>query len=75
VLAAFADQGKASIVTPLGALYPIVSVPIAIGFLGESVGAREGVGIVLALVSVVALSYETPASATPATATSGQPAQ
>jgi transporter family protein len=61
VLAAFADQGKASIVTPLAALYPLVSVPIAIGFLGERVDTREAVGIVLALVSVVMLSRETPA--------------
>jgi len=60
VLAAFANQGKASIVTPLTALYPVVSVPIAIFFLGEKVGAREAVGILLALASVAALSYETP---------------
>jgi transporter family protein len=61
VLAAFAHQGKASIVTPLAALYPVVSVPLAVGFLGESVGPREAVGIILALVSVVMLSRETPA--------------
>ena len=60
VLAAFADHGKASIVTPLAALYPLVSVPIAIGFLGERVGPREAIGILLALVSVVMLSRETP---------------
>jgi len=61
VLAAFADHGKASIVTPLAALYPLVSVPIAIGFLGERVGPREAAGILLALISVVMLSRETPA--------------
>jgi len=60
VLAAFADRGKASIVTPLAALYPAVSVPIAILFLGERVSAREGAGVLLALVSVVLLSRETP---------------
>lgn len=58
VLAAFAAHGKASIVTPLAALYPVVSVPIAIGFLGERVSVREAAGIGLALVSVIALSYE-----------------
>jgi transporter family protein len=63
VLAAFAQRGKASIVTPLAALYPAVSVPIAIGFLGEKVAPREAVGILLALISVVLLSRETPASA------------
>jgi len=61
VLVAFADQGKASIVTPLTALYPVVSVPIAIGFLGERVGTREAIGILLALASVAMLSRETPA--------------
>jgi drug/metabolite transporter (DMT)-like permease len=59
VLAAFAASGKASIVTPLTALYPVVSVPIAILFLGERIGPREAVGIFLALASVVALSCET----------------
>lgn len=63
VLAAFAYQGKASIVTPLAALYPVVSVPIAIGFLGERVGVREATGIILALVSVAMLSRETPVRA------------
>jgi len=61
VLAAFAHQGKASIVTPLAALYPVISVPLSVGFLGESVGPREAVGIFLALVSVAMLSHETPA--------------
>lgn len=61
VLAAFAHQGKASIVTPLTALYPVISVPIAI-LLGERIATREAIGIALALVSVVALSYETPAT-------------
>jgi len=59
VLVAFADQGKASIVTPLTALYPVVSVPIAIFFLGEKIGVREGAGILLALASVAALCCET----------------
>jgi drug/metabolite transporter (DMT)-like permease len=58
ILAAFASHGKASIITPLTALYPIVSVPIAILFFGERVGWRESAGILLALGSVAALSYE-----------------
>ena len=64
VLAAFADQGKASVVAPLTALYPVVSVPIAILFLGEKIGAREAVGIFMALVSVAALSCDTKSSET-----------
>ena len=59
ILAAFASQGKASVVTPLTALYPVVSVPIAIFFFGEKVGGREAIGIFLALLSVAALSCET----------------
>ena len=59
ILVAFASQGKASIITPLAALYPVVSVPIAIFFLDEKIGVREAVGIFLALGSVAALSCET----------------
>jgi len=73
VLAAFADGGRASIITPLAALYPVVSVPIAIGFLGEHIAPREAIGIVLALVSVVALSYETPSTTPPRSVASATP--
>jgi drug/metabolite transporter (DMT)-like permease len=68
ILAAFASQGKASIITPLTALYPVVSVPIAILFLHEKIGARETTGICLALASVAALSYETSPANPPASA-------
>ena len=54
--------GKASIIAPLASLYPLVSVPIAITFLGEKISGRETVGIVIALVSVVALAWEKPTS-------------
>ena len=60
ILAAFANAGKASIITPLTGLYPVVSVPVAIFFLGEKITARETTGIALALVSVAALSCEKP---------------
>jgi transporter family protein len=63
ILAAFARGGKASIITPLTGLYPVVSVPIAVFLLGETVGAAKGAGIVLALVSVIALSRESPPGA------------
>jgi uncharacterized membrane protein len=58
LLAAFANNGKASVIAPLAALYPAVSIPIAIIFLHERVGWRETVGIALALFSAVALSME-----------------
>jgi drug/metabolite transporter (DMT)-like permease len=60
LLKAFASGGKASIIAPLAALYPAVSIPLAITLLGERVGAREAVGILLALAAVVGLSRETP---------------
>lgn len=58
VLAAFARGGKAAVIAPLGSLYPIVSVPIAVFLLHESIGPRETAGIVCALASVAALSWE-----------------
>ena len=62
VIAAFAAyryEGKASIVTPLAAaVQPVVTVALALLFLGERIGAPEGAGIVLAIVAAVALSFE-----------------
>ena len=60
ILLAFARAGKASIIAPLASLYPLVSVPIAITFLGEKISSRETVGIIVALLSVVALAWEKP---------------
>jgi uncharacterized membrane protein len=59
LLAAFANNGKASVIAPLAGLYPLVSIPIALVALHERIGWREGIGIVLALISVIALSWET----------------
>jgi len=67
ILVAFAGAGKASVITPLTGLYPVVSVPLALLFLGETIGAREVAAIVMALVSVVALSHETPPASNAAT--------
>ena len=58
LLAAFASNGKASVITPLAGLYPLVSIPIAILLLGERIGWRETLGITLALVSAAALACE-----------------
>ena len=52
--------GKASVITPLAGLYPLVSVPIAVLLLGETVGARAIAGIACAVVAVLALSSESP---------------
>jgi transporter family protein len=59
ILLAFASQGKASIIVPLSALYPVVSIPIAIGALGEQIALREWIGIGAALASVAAITIET----------------
>ena len=59
MLVAFARGGKAALITPLGGLYPLISVPIAVFFLGEKIVTREIIGIVVALAGVVALSCET----------------
>src|SRR5689334_4546154 len=65
ILAAFARGGKAAVIAPLSGLYPIVSVPVAVVLFAEKLGAREVGGIALALASVAALSWESPAKPIP----------
>jgi bacterial/archaeal transporter family protein len=60
ILLAFATGGKASVITPLTGLYPLVSIPIAILALGETMNWRESLGVVFALAGVVTLSWESP---------------
>lgn len=63
VVAAFAAyryEGKAAIVTPLAAaVQPLVTVVLALLFLGERIGPMEVSGIMLAIAAAIALSYET----------------
>jgi len=59
ILQAFAKNGKASVIAPLGGLYPLISIPIALVAFQEKVGARETIGIALALLAITALSLET----------------
>jgi drug/metabolite transporter (DMT)-like permease len=70
VIAAFAAyryEGKAAIVTPLAAaLQPIVTLILALIFLGEKVGLLESAGIALAILAAVALSCETKPASPPA---------
>jgi transporter family protein len=58
ILDAFASGGKASIITPISGLYSMVSIPIAIVFLHERIGAREMIAIAIALAAIVAISLE-----------------
>ena len=69
VIAAFAAyryDGKAAIVTTLAAaVQPLVTVVLALIFLGEHVGLIEASGIVVAIFAAVALSQETKKPAAP----------
>jgi len=56
--AAFRQGGKASVVTPLVALYPALTVALAVPLLHEHVSRRELAAIALALGAATALSYE-----------------
>ena len=60
VLAAYARGGKASVIAPMSNLYPVISVPVAVLWFHEKIGTREFAAIVTALLSVAALSWETP---------------
>jgi transporter family protein len=52
---------KASIAVPLTALYPLLTVLLAVALLGERVSPLHWVGIILAVVAAVLMSLETPA--------------
>jgi drug/metabolite transporter (DMT)-like permease len=73
VLLAFASGGKASIITPLAGLYPLVSIPIAIFAFDERLSWREGVGVFLAIAAVVLLSYQSEPEPVSRTTTESEP--
>jgi transporter family protein len=56
LLAAMKSGGKASIVVPLTALYPLVVVLTAPIILRESISLTQGIGVGCALIAVVLLS-------------------
>lgn len=58
VLAAYRAGGKASVVTPLCGLYPVITILLARAFFPEPIGNRQWLGIALALVAAAAMSYE-----------------
>lgn len=60
LIMAYGSGGKASVVTPMAALYSLVTIPLAVVVLREHLTWREGFAIVLALGAVVALAYEKP---------------
>jgi transporter family protein len=54
--AALGSGGKASIVVPITALYPIVAIALGVTFLSESVSLAQASGIGLALAGIVLMS-------------------
>lgn len=50
------DQGKASTVVTLSALYPLVTILLSILFLHERLAPRQGIGIVFALIASALLA-------------------
>lgn len=58
--AAYSAEGKASKVTTIaGALQPVFTIVLAIIFLSESLSFIESLGIILAIIGALTLSYET----------------
>src|SRR5688572_12532206 len=57
---AYRVGGKASVVTPLAALYPVVTVFLAVLFLSEQLKMRAILGIGFAIAAAIALSWESP---------------
>ncbi len=53
---AFSTGGKASVVTPLVGLAPLVTVILALFFLKERINTSQTAGLVLALISIYLLS-------------------
>lgn len=49
------NKGKASLIITLTALYPVVTIILSFLILGEKITAKQGIGIVLALASMLLL--------------------
>ena len=67
LFASLETGAKASVAVPLTALYPLVTVLLATVFLAETLTGLQWVGVLLALLSGVMLSYEVPKSTPRAT--------
>ena len=52
------EQGKASIVIPLTALYPAITAIIALIVLREKISVYQGIGILLAVAASILLSMK-----------------
>lgn len=56
VFFAYSRGGQASLVSPMVAMYPLVTIPLSIVVLKEQITIFNGLGIVLALAAVVLFS-------------------
>jgi transporter family protein len=63
LFAALERGAKATVAIPLTALYPLVTVVLAVTFLGETLTPKQWGGLALAIVAAGLLSYETPDAA------------
>ena len=52
------EKDKLSIVAPLTALYPAITIALAMIFFGEKINIVQFAGIVLALISILLISYQ-----------------
>ena len=50
--------GKASIVIPLTAIYPVVTVVLALLVLGEKISIYQAIGVILAIVATILISIK-----------------
>lgn len=50
------NVGKVSVVAPFTAMYPLLSVVLAVIFLGETISLKEGIGIAFAVASMLLLA-------------------
>jgi transporter family protein len=50
------SKGPVTLIAPLSALYPIVSVVCAVIFLNETLSIKQGIGIIFALISIVLIT-------------------
>jgi len=48
--------GKASIVVPMTAMYPVVTIALSVGILKEQITPTTGMGVVFAMIAVFLLS-------------------
>ncbi|MBI4440604.1 DMT family transporter [Candidatus Woesearchaeota archaeon] len=51
------STGKAAIVVPLTALYPLITIVLAVAFLQESLSLQSAIGIFFALLAIVFLAH------------------